>query len=242
MHHRPNALRFEHFRDVRHTAGLDYESWVFYWLVNQLTMPRPSNTDARRRQICRALLSVMAKKGFDGATVADIANFAGLTPGLVHYHFANKLEILTALIDQLATRHHQRLTDALASAGPDPRRQLGTFVDTHLSLDAAEPDAVAVWTALTAEALRSHEVRHSFQTALSVARAPLTTIIQRGADEGYFTPNDVAAATACVLAIIQGYLALASTTEGLIPTGSAATEARRAAAGLMNVSIEVLES
>ena len=57
-------------------------------------MPRPSNTDERRAQIADALKRVMARKGYDGATVNDIAAEADLTPGLVHYHFRNKLEIL----------------------------------------------------------------------------------------------------------------------------------------------------
>ena len=39
-------------------------------LVNQLIMSRPSNTEERRAQITGALTEVMAKHGYDGATVA----------------------------------------------------------------------------------------------------------------------------------------------------------------------------
>ena len=36
-------------------------------------MGRPSNTDERRAQIAEGLLSVMAKHGYDGATIQRIA-------------------------------------------------------------------------------------------------------------------------------------------------------------------------
>jgi len=76
------------------------------WLVNQLRniMARPSNTDERRLQIMGALVKVMAKRGYDGASVADIARAARLTPGLVHYHFKNKQEILLAALRDLVAR------------------------------------------------------------------------------------------------------------------------------------------
>ena len=57
-------------------------------------MPRPSNTDARREQIVLGLQRVMAERGYEKATVSAIAQAAGLTPGLVHYHFKNKQEML----------------------------------------------------------------------------------------------------------------------------------------------------
>ena len=42
-------------------------------------MPRPSNTAERRAQITGALVKVMARRGYDGATIADIAKAARLT-------------------------------------------------------------------------------------------------------------------------------------------------------------------
>ena len=87
-------------------GGLDVN-----WLVNQLinVMARPSNTDERRLQIMGALVKVMARRGYDGASVADIARAARLTPGLVHYHFKNKQEILLAALRDLVARRDASL-------------------------------------------------------------------------------------------------------------------------------------
>ena len=72
-------------------------------------MPRPSNTEERQAQITGALMKVMAKRGYDGASVADIAKAARLTPGLVHYHFKSKQEILLAALRDLVARHDANL-------------------------------------------------------------------------------------------------------------------------------------
>ena len=64
-------------------------------------MARQSNTDERRAQIATALVDVMARRGYDGASVADIARAAGLTAGLVHYHFETKHAILIEALDRL---------------------------------------------------------------------------------------------------------------------------------------------
>src|SRR3954470_3511156 len=93
------------------------------WLTNlgrTDVMPRPSNTEERRAQITRALVKVMAKRGYDGASVADIARAARLTPGLVHYHFKSKRDILLAVLRDLVARHDAGLDARLAGAGGDP--------------------------------------------------------------------------------------------------------------------------
>src|SRR3954451_9298292 len=130
-------------------------------------MPRPSNTDERRKQITRGLVGVMAKKGYDGASIADIAKAAKLTPGLVHYHFKNKQEILLAELQDLTEGHVARLDQALVKSD-DARAQLAAFIDFHLGLGAhADPEALACWILLSGEALRDPKVRGAFARALA---------------------------------------------------------------------------
>ena len=57
-------------------------------------MPRKPNTELRRAQIVDALRQVVAVSGYSGATIQAIAAQSGLAPGLIHYHFDDKLEIL----------------------------------------------------------------------------------------------------------------------------------------------------
>ncbi|HEY4122015.1 MAG TPA: TetR family transcriptional regulator, partial [Byssovorax sp.] len=59
-------------------------------------MERAPNVE-RRAQIVAALARVMAARGYERATVAQIAAEAGLAAGLVHYHFASKRDVLLTL-------------------------------------------------------------------------------------------------------------------------------------------------
>ena len=119
-------------------------------------MPRPSNTEERRAQIVDGLIAVMARQGYERASVAAIAAEAHLVPGLVHYHFESKLEILLALVEVLHARLRERTARLLAGVDPeDPHARLAAFLDAHVATGTgADPQAVACWVAIAAEAVR----------------------------------------------------------------------------------------
>jgi TetR/AcrR family transcriptional repressor of bet genes len=177
----------------------------------------------------------MARRGYDGASVAGIAKAARLTPGLVHYHFASKQEILLAALDQLVARHAARLEERLGAAGDDdPHAQVAAFIDVHLGLGAdADPEALACWVLISGEALREPKVRAGFLAALAGLSARLAAIIRRGVERRVFAGAEPEAAAAALLAAIQGYFVLAATARSLIPRGSAAAATRQMAEGLL---------
>ncbi len=61
--------------------------------------PAPPGED-RRHQILEAALKVFAEKGFKGATNQNIADEAGVTPGLIYWYFKSKEEMLFALLEE----------------------------------------------------------------------------------------------------------------------------------------------
>ena len=199
-------------------------------------MPRPSNTEERRAQITGALVKVMARRGYDGASIADIAKAARLTPGLVHYHFKNKQQILLAALHELVARHDARLEARLASAGGDPAAELDAFIDFHLGLGADEdPQALACWILLSGEALRDAKVRVEFEKALAATVARVAQALRRGVEQQVFAcdADDVDAAASALVAAVQGYFVLAASAAALIPRGTAATSTKRMADGLL---------
>lgn len=198
-------------------------------------MARPSNTDQRRAQITGALVKVMARHGYGGASIADIAKTARLTPGLVHYHFESKQEILLAALADLAARHEAHLDTRLAGAGGDPRAEMAAFIDVHLGIGGdADPEALACWILLSGEALREAKVRVEFERALESLTARLARIIRRGVERRVFKCESIDAAASAIVALIQGYFVLAATARKLIPKGSAAPAAKRLADALLH--------
>lgn len=179
-------------------------------------MARPSNTAERRAQIANGLMKVMAKRGYDGATIADVAAAARLTPGLVHYHFKDKREILLAALEQLVASHDERLNAVMGGT-----QSVNAFLDFHLGLGRdADPQAMACWILMTGEALRDAKVRALLGKALNRMAARLEKEVGRDA-------------AAALVALIHGYYMLSATARTLIPKGSAARTAKKMAAGLL---------
>ena len=74
----------------------------------------PKVVEDRRDQIVDAAMQVFAQKGFTRATNKDIAQEAGITPGLIYYYFESKEDLLKTIIEtrspaQLMTTLHPQV-------------------------------------------------------------------------------------------------------------------------------------
>jgi TetR/AcrR family transcriptional repressor of bet genes len=197
-------------------------------------MSRASNTEQRRREIAGGLTRVMAEKGYDGATISDVARASGLSAGLIHYHFESKQEILLAVLDDLVAAHREALRAALSRAGGDAISEVAAWLDFHLGLGARQdPEALACWVAMSAEAIRQPEVRRAYEAKVQLLAGDLAEIIRRGVSEWRFGCGDPEAAAAALLAAVSGYFTLAATARAVIPPGSAAAAAAAMAEGLL---------
>src|SRR3954453_11898132 len=61
---------------------------------------RPS-ADATRDRILAAAVDLFSEQSFDGATMREIAQRAGVTQPLLHYHYRSKDELWRAAVDAL---------------------------------------------------------------------------------------------------------------------------------------------
>jgi AcrR family transcriptional regulator len=105
-------------------------------------MPKLVDHDERREQIAFAACEVVAKHGFDSATVARIAAQAGYTTGMVAHYFDSKQEIILAALRLMLRRIETRLT-----AGATPHSDLLGVLAESLPVDAARMAESAFWTA-----------------------------------------------------------------------------------------------
>ncbi|ATQ74275.1 hypothetical protein CR152_06975 [Massilia violaceinigra] len=185
-------------------------------------MSRKPNSEQRRAQIVQALLDTMAEHGYEKATIVLIARRADLTPGLLHYHFHSKADILLALVKALAAAAQQRYL-ALAQNTLDADQRLKAYIDARLGLgEGADPGAVAAWVVIGAEAVRQPEVRAAYQHAVDTEMALLRELLSASlAAQGKITANAHALAAA-LLAMMEGTFQLASAAPASMPMGYAA--------------------
>lgn len=200
-------------------------------------MGRPSNAAERRLQIVEATLRVMARTGFDGASVQAIAAEAGLAAGLLHHHFGSKAEILHALLDHLEALVRAR-HEALSARRRGAWGRLEAWVDAYLAVgEGARPEAVAAWVWIGAQALKDAELRERYQAVvqrrLDGLGALLHEVVREASEAGERASErakparlDVQGLAVTTLATIEGYYQLAAATS-VVPPGSAAPELRR---------------
>lgn len=179
----------------------------------------------------------MARQGYERASIAAIAAAAGLVPGLVHYHFQSKLDILVALVDLLRERLAARIEARLAAAGGGgPRARIAAFLDAHVATGPdADPEAVACWVAVAAEAIREPEVRAVYQRVVESALDELSELVRAVLEsEGRRAPPvEVRSMAASLYAAIQGAFQLATAAPGATPRGFAAPALHRLAEALL---------
>ena len=186
---------------------------------------RPSNREERRRDIVEAALVVMAKVGYDGASVQAIAKQAGLSAGLLHHHFESKAEVLEALLLELEARVRQR-AEALSRLERGAWGRLEAWVDAHLATgDDADPNAVGAWVWIGAEALKGGNVRGLFEVAMRRRKDELTALLKAAAADRD-VPIDAAAMATTVLATVEGFYRLAASSDVVEP-GTAAGSVHR---------------
>ena len=115
---------------------------IDFWLCSQI-MPNPNRTfieTARRAQIVDAAIDTIAEVGYARASLGRIAARAGISRGLISYHFAGKEEligeIVRAVIDQSRAYMLPRIT--AESTGPGAlRAYIGSnlvFIGEHRNL------------------------------------------------------------------------------------------------------------
>ena len=200
-------------------------------------MARPSNTGHRRQEIVNGLMQAMADKGYEKASIQSIAKAAGLSPGLIHYHFKTKQEILIALIHQISEQAAQRFT-LLADAAGNAQQQLDAYIDAALALgDGSNPEAVTAWVIIGAEAVRIEEVRALYQQIIRQHSQQLGELLQQAAAENGMTlnPSQTADIAAFVIASIEGSYQLATTAPAANP-GYAARLLKQALTGMLQAN------
>jgi AcrR family transcriptional regulator len=117
-------------------------------------MPKAVDHEQRREQIAHAACVVVAKHGFENATVARIARSAGYTTGMLPHYFASKQDIILAALRLSLRRIEARLNEA-GSHGPD----LLAVLTEALPIDESRFIECAFWTAFWGQVSTDSEAR-----------------------------------------------------------------------------------
>ncbi|TIU43039.1 MAG: TetR family transcriptional regulator, partial [Mesorhizobium sp.] len=81
------------------------------------------------------------------ATMADVADGAGLSRGIVNFHFESKEKLLIATLQHMYDEYSAHWRTALQKAGDDPARQLQQLVWADFDRSICNKRKLAAWLA-----------------------------------------------------------------------------------------------
>lgn len=114
--------------------------------------PRTMSRAERRTQLIEATISTLAARGYARTTLTEVARTAGLSHGLVLFHFETKEKLLGETLAYLAEEYRQNWQTALARAGNAPAEQLNAMIEADFRPTICHPARLAAWCSFWGEA------------------------------------------------------------------------------------------
>jgi AcrR family transcriptional regulator len=147
--------------------------------------PAASSGDRTRDRLVAAAATVFAEKGYDRATVQEIARLAGFTTGAIYGRFQGKAELLLAAIEAQSDDEFEQLF-AEHRVGGKPTDIL-TTVGSHLVVDEFDSGQALLFEAFVA-ARRDPEVAVMLRRVVEQRRETLTELVEEAKGTGGIDP------------------------------------------------------
>lgn len=125
--------------------------------------PEQSPGARREHEILEAARSAFAVKGFDGASMQDIARAAGMSVGNFYRYFPSKTAIIHALIRRDIAIVEDQFAQIVAASAPLPAIRSALYVHVHHY--AAQKQDAAIWAEMHSHALRNTEIAEMIHQA-----------------------------------------------------------------------------
>jgi AcrR family transcriptional regulator len=164
-----------------------------------------AHVEARTESILEAAGRVFGRKGFAGATMAEIAAEAGISAGAIYRYFPSKEDVIIAMSDEGLDRR-RAIVEEIARRG-GTLEVLTQLADTFFpQLEHREVFLnQCVELELASEATRNEKVRSALQRCDDMMIVPLANIIrdaqERGDINSHLNPESVAR---ILLAMFEG--------------------------------------
>ncbi len=139
-----------------------------------------------RNRILVAAADCIVRDGLVNVRMAGIARAAGVSSGLVHYHFATKEQLFVAVLSHSSTVSQVLTERALERAGTQPVERLCVFLDRCLPSDEQLTHDWRLWQELDLLCLRQPDLDRVGAEVYETIYSSVTDIIVAGIEAGVF--------------------------------------------------------
>jgi TetR/AcrR family transcriptional regulator, fatty acid metabolism regulator protein len=165
----------------------------------------PERGEERRLALLKAAFREVAEKGFADVTLDDIARRASVSKGVTLYYFSSKEDLFRRLFGWLVDSVHERMREAVSSAGGSLER-LHALVAITFPSPSKNRAFFRAFIDFCGLAARRDGFREVMERFYSGCREIDREIVRDGISRGDFVVRDVDAAASTVRAIFDGLM------------------------------------
>jgi AcrR family transcriptional regulator len=158
-----------------------------------------------RERILDAACDVIAEHGIDDARIARVATTAGVSPALVHYHFATREALLAEALEHSFELLGDLRVTAADAEGWTCAQRLGWMIDQSLPFPGMGEREWRLWLELWGRAARQPELRSIAARLYARYDDWITEVVAEGVATGEFHAPDVGAVVQRLIAAIDGH-------------------------------------
>jgi AcrR family transcriptional regulator len=160
---------------------------------------------AKRRQIVEGARSVFLARGFDAASMNDIARAAGVSKGTLYVYFKDKEQLFAAIVEQECTAHAEAVFD-LHADDHDVESALIRFGNAYVGFLCRPEKASALRTVMAISDRMPEMGRVFYETGPAFGIARLAGYLRAQAEAGVLAVEDFEVAAAQFMDACQSTL------------------------------------
>lgn len=158
---------------------------------------------SREEELVRSAYRVMARQGGHRLSLQDIADEAGVSKGLVLYHFKSKERLFLTTMRWALLGTEQRIRRRIAGV-TDPADMITALVDAVFVSPQRNRDFVLLYLDLVEHAARVESFGELTAVTREIINGLYAEVIRDGVDRGVLDVDDVDDAAAQMRALIDG--------------------------------------
>ncbi len=174
--------------------------------IESIGQKKPSFIEeARRRQIVETAIETIAAHGYSQASLAEIAKKAGISKGVISYHFDGKEELLDEILRSLLRKPAEFVKERVDSAGT-ALEKLGAYVAANFEFMKSHRVGYVALVALWGQRYGAGDESSLNAEAYEPSRHYLAHILEEGRKTGEMRPLPVRTTASLVQAAIDGVM------------------------------------
>lgn len=166
-------------------------------------MARPNVEVERRQQILLSTCQVIAHQGVKALRMADIAQVAGLSTGIIHYYFDNKKDLIRAAFQKNFECSLQNRVD-ISNSDRTPLEKLHAHIDATLPTDKDSIRSWHVWMELWSASLHDDGLQKLNDRAYTERRQIVTQVVENCRHNGSLNIQDPTETADMLMALLDG--------------------------------------